>query len=504
MLFPAKRWLGATGSAGAPASASALTVRAAAWVAVVPLLLLHVLARDEGFDPEAGLLGGLLASLALLSVVYARPGTLPALAGVLLKLYIGAGTVVFQHIKLEGIRGRIRLSRESLTLALFAIVILALLCILAQPVGARLGRWAAPKVQRLTVPARGHTSTDSVVVRTVSLLCALLYAVVTTYSRGTSTFGGLEHAVTLICSAPLPLTLLFLDMQRSPSPWARATFAGVLGLYVVVGLGIGMLGAAAEPVVAAAVLQWAVVGRIPWRGLLPFLTVLVLLNTAKHEYRALTWNRDHQLGVADRVSNWIDAIGRTYSGNAADEAQRSATAAATRIQIVAQVAQVIEWVPHVVPYAGPDVWLDLPLEFIPRFLWPDKPVHNVMYNSRYTLTFRLQHERTMGNTSLALPPVADGYWRLGWLGVVVEGLLLGLVCGFYSGIFRADARANAALGVMFAATMSAEMHVMGLVAGQPQQLIAVVGMVVAVQQLTRLFEGNREAALPTASPRGRA
>jgi hypothetical protein len=478
-------------------SATEVGIRTAAWFAVVPVILLHVYLRDEAFDIEAGVCAGLMASLALLALAHTRPRTLPALAVVLLRLYIAGGAAIFRAPMLSGSRGPIHLSHQGLSQAMLGILVFGVLAAAATPLGKPMGALLRPRLRWMTEPRVGHSLAERSAVRVVALSSVAIHTTFTALGKPLE-FGAAAHVATILLTAPLPLTLLWFDMTRAPTMWSRWLVYGSAMIYTLAGLGTGMLSDAIEPIAVVLVLRWSLTGRVPWVTVFAALALALLLNGAKHRYRTMVWYAPAGVGALERAEMWATALEQVYGGpNVEEAAINSADSVAARLQTVPQIAQVMDWVPSVVPHAGPELWLKLPLEFMPRVLWKDKPVHMVEYNRRYALTFGIQHDRTRSTTSIALPPIADGYWRLGWTGVAIEGLLLGLVIGFYTSLFDVRSTAAAAIGTAFIAGGSAEHHVFHILAGQPQAIIAIAAAVALTRQLGLLLVRQNSGLVAT-------
>jgi hypothetical protein len=251
--------------------------------------------------------------------------------------------------------------------------------------------------------------------------------------------------------------------------------------------------------VFAAGLVWARSGQLPVRLFAGGFALLLILNPAKHEYRMRAWWSGDKVTPLDSAVIWMEALEATYTGQQ-DEAALAEHLEATssRMSVLGQVGQVFEWVPDRVPWAGPEKWLQVPNLLIPRVLWRDKPIQENFFNRNYTVAFNIQSPRTMGMTSITLPAVADGYWRLGWLGVLIEGLLVGLIMGTAQGISRVDSLAN----LLVAASMvivRTDYHVFGHVTGIIQQVCVALIVAWATDRMASLatFVGAPPAqALP--------
>ncbi len=75
------------------------------------------------------------------------------------------------------------------------------------------------------------------------------------------------------------------------------------------------------------------------------------------------------------------------------------------------------------PFLDGRTLLDLPLAFVPRMLWPDKP------GAPAGQLFNKLVVRGEGDTYVSPSPVGELYWNFGWLGVVIGMTLMGALLG---------------------------------------------------------------------------
>jgi hypothetical protein len=88
-----------------------------------------------------------------------------------------------------------------------------------------------------------------------------------------------------------------------------------------------------------------------------------------------------------------------------------------------------------VPFLDGASLVALPLAFVPRLLWPDKP------DVSPTLLFDKEVLHGSGDTHISLSQIAELYWNYGWPGILGGALLTGLILGAIA------ARFNLAAGV---------------------------------------------------------
>ncbi|MFT3922614.1 MAG: hypothetical protein QM778_08785 [Myxococcales bacterium] len=465
----------------APAQAAPLSrglLRLAGWVAAIGVVFAHLTWSHPQFDLEARLYAGLLGAMTVMSLAYLKPGQFPALPMLLAQFYLGMGFPTFSEPELFGIYGRVRLSSRCLTAASLGSLVFAGSMVVFSFLGRPLGRRAAPSVIRHLEPARDARGWVSSALLLVGCLGAILYILVQR--------GGTPRPIAFIAYAfstpPTSLSPLIWEVVQTGSRRARILLVGTTGMMVFAGLLTGMLSNALAPIFAVGLALWFLRGRAPMLLASAGLVVFIVLSPVKHIYRTLTWEKQNQVSTEQRIDNWVEAFDRTYSNrDSKASVEQSTKISKDRLSMLTQVAQVFEWVPRFVPYAGPELWLASPLELIPRVFWPEKPLHVLLFNKTYTRTFRLQKGSYREQTTINLPSVADGYWRLGWLGVVFEGALLGFLAGFFEALASRRSLATLTLGVTFLGATQPTVHVITNVTSLPQLCFAVGLVLLAVR-----------------------
>lgn len=123
-----------------------------------------------------------------------------------------------------------------------------------------------------------------------------------------------------------------------------------------------------------------------------------------------------QAGFIERAE-----ILQSYFGSATpEEATNTGSTALTRISYVNTAAFVIQRYDSGYAADWPNL---LPAVFIPRFLWPDKPIISDIAKDIYELS---TGRRT---SQVGAGLFADAYWAMGWWGIIVFMPIYGLILG---------------------------------------------------------------------------
>jgi hypothetical protein len=474
--------------------------RAMSWPIAAMVVIVHMVYGHPGFPPDALLCAGLLGALAVLTIAYAKPHELPVLPVMVARIYFAMGYPAFGAPRMVTALGPIRLSSSALLDATFGGLLFASLIVgiatLIKPYTGRLsGDWSRALDRRAE-----YDGTDTITARMLAAISIAIHLMIAASPTGQRIFGSFGYLATLLGGPAISLGLLFWDMEQRPTFMSRTLFWSAAGALSLAGFITGMLGSALEPFIDTIIFLWTFRGRIPVFLITVSIAALLSLNHAKHAYRRLTWNSTHN-DTFTRLQNWATAIEQTYGGDASYAFEVSAGSTARRLSTLLAVAHIFEWVPARIPHAGPKAWLELPLQYVPRVFWANKPSPAQEFNNRYTVTFRLQTVKMTQGATFNLPSIGDGYWRLGWLGVVLEGVFLGLLAGFYVGVSKRNSRALLIIGTGFVMTTGPEGYVLYVLGSQPQYWLSMIMVLALAQTLPSLFAGAPKTKLIRVRPR---
>jgi hypothetical protein len=466
-------------------SARTLAARVFVWPACIPALLLHVYGAHDDHPIGARWYAGLLCCLAMVCVAYAPRFTMPIVAVGIGYFYAALGMPVFSRAILNTARGPVRISyrglEEAATGALLVAGIAVVTAFLADRIGAHLG-------QRIANGVDGQTPygvSASSAARWLAGVCTASHLAVSFNLP----LGPLKQPLGVLGAPALILPLLFWDWTQTHRRGTWYLLWGIVALLGVRGLLGGMLQDALMPAIVASCLLWWHRGKLPVRVFAAGVVFILIFNPAKHHYRQKAWFSNTPLTSVDRAKLWAEAIEATFTGSSTEEnLNQSFESTSSRMNTLVQVGHMFDSVPERIAHAGPDKWLQVPLMLVPRLFWPDKPVQERFFNKDYTFTFGIQDPRRTRGTSITLPTIADGYWRLGWTGVVIEAVLLGFTLGLGQGISRVNARAALLVSAALLQVRT-EYHPFGTVTGLIQQCFIALVIAVVANKLGALSGG---------------
>lgn len=224
------------------------------------------------------------------------------------------------------------------------------------------------------------------------------------------------------------------------SGWYKVWLYVLVVLTVVRGISSGSLETALVPIGVLFFVKWVHTRRIAAVPILATVAMILFLSPVKGDYREQIWLGAAPYG-ADMTSSqkamfWIeqasDYWGDTFSGN---RSLTEATAGAVgRTDFIHQVAHIHSMTPSVIPYQNGETYSYFLVSFIPRILWPDKPLTGTA-NAFYAVTYGITDEEGARTTTFGVSLLGEAFINFGWIGVVLIMLLQGLIISILEHIF---------------------------------------------------------------------
>jgi hypothetical protein len=175
--------------------------------------------------------------------------------------------------------------------------------------------------------------------------------------------------------------------------------------------------------------------RIPYLWGSVIVAFFLAIQPIKKEYRARTWfYEESNLGYGDKILLFGEMIGNAYFGslstmNLSDEENNISTV--DRMNNLNTMAAIITDTPSRQPHMHGETYMPLLTKFIPRFLWPEKPLENT--GNSWGVRYGYLSKGT--GTSFNLPWVPEMYMNFGLIGVLVLSALVGVGFAWFSRLF---------------------------------------------------------------------
>ncbi len=200
------------------------------------------------------------------------------------------------------------------------------------------------------------------------------------------------------------------------------------------GISSGSLENAIVPIGILFVVKWLYTGRVPIGPILATAAVVIFLSPVKADYRERAWlGEDPDLAEQSSLTKgrlWIDQAADYWQETLVGNRQISeATSSATgRADFIHQVAYIYSMTPSVIPYQYGKTYSFFLVSFIPRIVWPDKPLAGSA-NGYYALTYGVTTEEGAKTTTFGVSILGEAFMNFGWYGVVLIMLVQGVLIG---------------------------------------------------------------------------
>lgn len=249
---------------------------------------------------------------------------------------------------------------------------------------------------------------------------------------------GFGQALTLGSSlAVLGALILFAAWKqgRLSFPGRVYLFGFLVPIRVLSGFGTGANYQGFEIFVAFGLAAAALARKIPWKGTLVLLAVLILMEPVKAEFRDRVIDRstgEYKNPLAN-TQVFVDTAQRVVAETTFSEALQKFT---SRFGFIYNFAQVVDATPSRIPYWDGFTYRTFPSKLLPRILFPNKSTEDVGQTFGHRYEF-IQREDTV--TSINLAQLPEFYVNYGPWGVAIGMLLLGLLYRFIQQLVGADA-----------------------------------------------------------------
>lgn len=255
-------------------------------------------------------------------------------------------------------------------------------------------------------------------------------------SWGRGVTGALSSLISFLLLSGIAL-LSARAFRSDTSGWReRAVLAFAVLASVVVGLGAGMLEEGFVPLVVAFVARWYYRRRFPWFLLTVGTAGFFLLNAAKYEYRSELWYAPRTYTIPEQVGLWVKKCQEVVEsldtpGSPGTVLQRTIY----RFDLIHITSQVVDLTPKTIPHYGGSSYGYLFYGWIPRFVWPDKPIAQEA-NVAFALDYGLLIESQTDTTRIGIGFLGEAYANFGQAGVIVVMFLIGAAFGIVNHIFN--------------------------------------------------------------------
>jgi len=248
----------------------------------------------------------------------------------------------------------------------------------------------------------------------------------------------LGAVITLAASQSyIAIALLAYEVYQAKdrSVRARLILYCSLATSVILGLTTGGLENAFVPIATFLVVRWHCTRKINWKILiLGGVLFVFILQPVKSAYRSQAWSASTAPGLVERIDIWLKLsqnwVDRLVQGDFLEEGEIVFRQSMRRLDLLHQFVFVQELTPNTIPYYQGETYGYLAYGWIPRLLWPDKPIAQ-QANITFALDYGLLYDEQIDKTMTGISHLAEAYANFGVWGVAIvmgiQGIILALI-----------------------------------------------------------------------------
>jgi hypothetical protein len=442
------------GERSSPFGASIFRLANLAYLLAVALIPAHLLfaAEDNSWDVRVlTAIPGILLVLEARNYLRNEPGEVPFLVVALLQYYAAFCFGIFFEIRFFDRVGPALITAQARTLGAVAVAVGGICMWGGARLGYRLGRDLRPWAERVMPPNDVPENWERAV--TIYTGVCIVFALLTAYASNV-----IPVALGVPATYAFSLEMMIGVLLFVPSTGRSARLAQLLvALHFVIAMVRGQLDPLFRGGMAYATGRWAGARRFSVRVAAAVLLVYAVLQPIKGAYRRQVWTQTGRTGqdvsVSDRAGAWENALANYFQGDDHYTQRNVEDGAMARLSELAAVQHAFDVVPNRVDFLWAQGWLPIVYAPIPRFVWANKPTTQDTVQ-RYGVIFGRQDERGARTTAINLPLLVEGYWNLGWPGVILVTAGLGLWLGASQKMFAGESWALRATGVANITTLT--------------------------------------------------
>lgn len=288
-------------------------------------------------------------------------------------------------------------------------------------------------------PIDGSTASAPMPPPTFWVIFGLIGSVIYILVSSGSLSPGLAEPASQIASLSLVASLsLYYFIRRSdmPHPGLTGFFFGLVGLRLVAGLGTTFLHEVAVVVVALLTMSVLVKRRIPVLVVVVCVIGVLYAQAAKEDARL---TNTAQGSLFQSASHFAHAA--AGGASASDSPSDLVDGLAARVGFLTTLGNVTARTPSQIPYWDGHTYVQIPAQFVPRLVYPEKPSQTSAKEFGYRYSF------VPGGVDITygMPQLVELYVNFGPAGVLIGSFLLGALLAWAERFCRR--RITPALGI---------------------------------------------------------
>jgi hypothetical protein len=193
------------------------------------------------------------------------------------------------------------------------------------------------------------------------------------------------------------------------------------------------------PLAVLFIARWTYTRKVPLVSLATIALAFLFFSPVKMDIRSSVLGEIEATGrqqAQSRASEWIDSASRFWveSFQGKRPLGESTADASSRADLIHTFAYIYSFTPSVVSYQHGSTYSYLMIAWIPRMLWPEKPVANYA-NNFYAIEYGVSTEEGVKTSSFGATLMGEGFMNFGAPGVVLIMIVLGSTLSLMERIF---------------------------------------------------------------------
>jgi hypothetical protein len=234
--------------------------------------------------------------------------------------------------------------------------------------------------------------------------------------------------------------LAWLVFTGRGKAWHKILLYVVTAVAAMKGFSTTMMESMMVPLAVLLMSKWFYTKRLPVSLLVVIGVLFLFLSPVKKNIRSAIVESGApaaaEVSATDRAGDWISQAvgywGEAFSGKR--DLAESTSDAVSRTDLIHTFAHIYSLTPSSVPYQNGQTYSYLAIAWIPRAIWPEKPVANSA-NNFYAVAYDVSTEEGVKTSSFGATLIGEGYMNFGVPGVVIVMAFLGVVTSVLEDVF---------------------------------------------------------------------
>lgn len=238
-------------------------------------------------------------------------------------------------------------------------------------------------------------------------------------------FGDLEVLAGLMASSDLGIGIISLLYFKGNLSNKKKLFSiFILLILVVRGFSTGMTQLIMQPLVVWFVCRWLITKKLELLFVALGVVLIVLIQPVKLEYRNTVAGVAYQSNSTAQNMELFANLFYDYWLLDREE-NKVVESVTTRTSLLLQTAHVIDWTPDFVPFKNGDTLKFMLISWVPRIVWPDKPIAQ-QANIDYAIEYGVTTVEGAKTSMFGVGPIGEVFMNFGVMGIFPVFFILGI------------------------------------------------------------------------------